>query len=180
MQFIQAKNWTVARRTVCNWIVIHATQGAERPRQSIASANRFAGIGEPAPDASCHYIVDPTMAVQCVREEDVAWHCKGANKFGLGIEHCGRIEQTPGQWADEGSESELRQSAVIAAAMCVRWSIPAVRLFPIDIVQGRRGIAGHIDFVEAFKTIGGHRDPGPNFPWDHYIQLVVMAINAAT
>ena len=180
MQFIQAKNFKVAHREACDWIVIHATEGAERPRQSIASANRFAGIGEPAPMASAHYIVDPTMAVQCVLETDVAYHCKGANRRGLGVEHCGRIEQTPEEWADEGSESELQQSAVLAASMCLRWGIPPVKLSPDDIAHGQRGIAGHMDFVAAFKTPEGHRDPGPAFPWGHYIQLVESAIDAQT
>ena len=180
MQFIQAKNFTIAHREACDWIVIHATQGAERPRQAIASAQRFAGVGQDAPLASAHYIVDPTTVVQCVLETDVAWHCKGANRRGLGIEHCGRADQTPEQWADEASDAELRQSAVLAAAMCKRWGIPAIKLSPDDIAHGQRGIAGHMDFVAAFKTPGGHVDPGPDFPWAHYIELVVSAIDALT
>ena len=181
MQFIQAKNYTIAHREACDWIVIHATQGAERPGQAINSANRFAGIGQDAPKASAHYIIDPTTVVQCVRETDVAWHCPGANRRGLGIEHCGLSEQTPEQWADEGSEAELQQSAILAASMCQKWGIPPVKLSVDDIQKGMRGIAGHVDFTNAFPQLGGtHQDPGPNFPWDHYIELVAAAIDAVT
>jgi N-acetyl-anhydromuramyl-L-alanine amidase AmpD len=177
MRFVQAKNYTIAHRGAVDWIVVHATQGSERIGAAEATAKRFAGIGQEAPRASAHFAIDPSQVIQCVRETDVAWHCPGANRRGIGIEHCGVSEQTPEQWGDEGSEAELRQSAVLVAALCHRWGIPAVRLSPEDIIRGQRGIAGHVDFTESFKTPGGHRDPGPNFPWQHYLDLVRAAID---
>lgn len=178
MKFIPAKHFTIAHREAVDWIVIHATQGAERPRWSLETAKRFAGIGQEAPMASAHYAVDPVMAVQMVRETDVAFHCPKANRRGIGIELCGRADQTPEQWADDGSSTELSQAAAISAAVCVRWGIPAVKLSPSDIVHGQRGIAGHVDFSEAFQTPGGHRDPGPSFPWGKFMDLVRAAIDA--
>jgi N-acetyl-anhydromuramyl-L-alanine amidase AmpD len=180
MKFIQAKNFTRAHRGAVDWIVIHATQGRERAGAAENTAKRFAGIGQDAPKASAHYAIDPSEAIQCVHETDVAWHCPGANRRGIGIEHCGVSEQTPAQWADETSEAELRQSAVLAAAICRRWGIPGIKLEPADIVRGMRGIAGHRDFSDAFATPGGHRDPGPDFPWLHYLELVKQAIDATT
>ena len=179
MRFIQAQNYTITHREACDWIVIHATQGAERIGAAEGTARRFAGIGQEAPKASAHYAIDPGEVIQCVQETDVAWHCPGANRRGIGIEHCGLSEQTPEQWADEDSEAELRQSAVLAASMCQRWGIPPIKLSVDDIRQGMRGIAGHVDFTEAFQTPGGHRDPGPDFPWQHYIELVESAIDAS-
>lgn len=178
MRFIPAKHFTVAHREAVDWIVIHATQGSERDGAAVATAQRFAGIGQEAPQASAHYAIDPTQVIQCVRDTDVAWHCPGANRRGIGIEHCGLSEQTPEQWADEGSEAELRQSAVLVAALCKQWGIPPLKLAPDDIRKGTRGIAGHADFTDAFQTPGGHRDPGPNFPWGHYLDLVRLAMDA--
>jgi N-acetyl-anhydromuramyl-L-alanine amidase AmpD len=160
-----------------DWIVIHATQGGERAGRALRSANRLAGIGEPAPRASAHYVIDPAEVIQCVRDTDVAWHCPGANRRGIGIEHCGLSEQTPAQWADADSEAELEQSAVLVAALCAKWGLPAVRLSPGDIVRGQRGIAGHMDFTAAFRTPGGHHDPGVSFPWQHYLDLIHAAID---
>lgn len=180
MRFIGARNFTVAHREAIDWIVIHATQGAERIGAAEATAKRFAGIGQEAPQASAHYAIDPGEVIQCVHDSDVAWHCPGANRRGIGIEHCGMSEQTPEQWADEGSESELRQSAVLVASLCQRYGIPPVKLSPGDIAAGTRGIAGHVDFTEAFSTPGGHRDPGGNFPWQHYIDIVRLAMDSQT
>jgi N-acetyl-anhydromuramyl-L-alanine amidase AmpD len=112
-----------------------------------------------------------------VLETDVAYHCPKANRRGIGIELCGRADQTPAQWADDGSESELVQASVIVAVACQRWGIPAVRLSPDDIVHGQRGIAGHMDFTAAFSTPGGHMDPGVSFPWGHFMNLVRSAID---
>jgi N-acetyl-anhydromuramyl-L-alanine amidase AmpD len=116
--------------------------------------------------------VDPVLTVQCVHESDVAWHCPGANRRGIGIELCGRSDQSPEQWADPMSEGELRQASVLAARICQRWGIPIVRLTPEAIQRGEHGIAGHMDFTVAFKTPGGHHDPGPDFPWQHFMDLV--------
>lgn len=178
MRFIGAKHYTIAHREAVDWIVVHATQGAERIGAAEATAKRFAGIGQEAPMASAHYAIDPGETIQCVRDTDVAWHCPGANRRGIGIEHCGLSEQTPEQWADEGSKSELRQSAVLVASLCKRWGIPIIKLSPDDIVKGTRGIAGHADFTAAFKTPGGHTDPGKNFPWDRYMELVRTAMDS--
>lgn len=180
MRFIRAAHLTVAHRAAIDWIVIHATQGQEKPGSALRSAQRFAGIGQEAPQASAHYVIDPTEVIQCVHDDDIAWHCPGANRRGIGIEHCGLSEQTPEQWADENSQAELRQSAVLVAALCQRYGIPPIKLSPADIAAGTRGIAGHVDFTEAFQTPGGHRDPGPNFPWERYIGMVRLAMDAGT
>ena len=178
MRFISAEHFTIAHRAAVDWIVIHATQGAERLGAAEATAKRFAGVGQVAPLASAHYAIDPGEVIQMVQDTDVAWHCPGANRRGIGIEHCGLSEQTPEQWADEGSEAELRQSAVLVAALCLKWGIPAQRLSPDDIRNGARGLAGHMDFTAAFSTPGGHTDPGGNFPWPHYLDLVRLAMDS--
>ena len=180
MKFIQAKNFTKAHREAVDWIVIHATQGAERVGAAQATANRFAGIGQEAPKASAHYAIDPSEVIQCVKESDVAWHCPGANRRGIGIEHCGRSDQTPEQWDDLTSVAELKASANLVALICHHWHIPPVRIDAKAINGFVRGIAGHADFTEAFHTKGGHTDPGPNFPWDNYMNLVRQEYDAIT
>ena len=64
----------------------------------------------PRSQVSAHYCVDVDSVVQCVKEEDVAWHAPGANHNGLGFEHAGTAAQTPAQWSDPYSETLLALS----------------------------------------------------------------------
>jgi hypothetical protein len=152
-------------------VVIHTTEGPETERRSERTAEWFAN---PRSKSSAHYIVDPAQAVQCVREQDIAWHAgvKLVNARSIGIEHCGTAQQTPEQWADAASSEELVRSAMLVAALCYRYAIPAAKLTPTQVRDGTRGLCGHLDVTEAYEIKGGHRDPGPHFPWAHYLKLV--------
>jgi hypothetical protein len=35
-----------------------------------------------------------------------------------------------------------------------------------------RGFCGHIDVTNACNRRGGHWDPGPAFPWQHFLSLI--------
>src|SRR5436853_507127 len=39
-----------------------------------------------------------------------------------------------------------------------------------------KGFTTHAEVTRAFKTPGGHTDPGPNFPIDEYLTLVRQAV----
>jgi N-acetyl-anhydromuramyl-L-alanine amidase AmpD len=45
-----------------------------------------------------------------------------------------------------------------------------VRLLPGQILHGR-GIVGHVDVAAEFKS-SNHRDPGPRWPWDSFLEAV--------
>lgn len=171
MDFIQAKNFTRAKaeRTI-TLIVIHTAECGERPGAARNVARYFAGAD--APQASAHYCVDSLETVQCVRDEDVSWHAGPVNACSIGIEHAGRAEQLPEQWADEYSLAVLARSAALVASLCYRYGVPVVRLTADDLAAGRReGICGHVDVTRGLKY-GTHWDPGPSFPWDRYLDLV--------
>lgn len=153
------------------WIVVHATDGPETPRRSELTAQMFARERR----ASAHYIVDPAQVIQCVRERDEAWHVGGqANKHGLGIEHCGRADQTAEQWRDELSTAELQRSARLCAWLAHKYAIPIQWVSANGLKSGVRGFTGHADCVEAGFG-GSHTDPGTHFPWAAYLEMVLEA-----
>ena len=171
-QFIQAKFQTIAHRQRVDWLVLHSTEGPCVAGRALQGAQEETA-GER--QASAHYFVDPTTVVQCVHEYNVAWQCKGANRRGIGIEHCGSGlgELVPlTDWQSPEAQAMLRLSAALVLEIAARWSIPLVRLQPADILANRRGIFGHVDASDAFQTPGGHRDPGPTWPWDQYMALL--------
>jgi hypothetical protein len=66
----------------------------------------------------------------------------------------------------------VQRAAARVAELCDRLSVPKVRLSAADLVAGKHGVCGHVDVSRAFHQ-SDHSDPGPNFPWDEFMALVV-------
>lgn len=174
--FIQAKHADLfyPKRQTPTLIVIHTMENPEKPYQAESVALWFAGRAKaPAPVASAHYNVDEDSIVQSVRDTDRAWHAGPVNGFSIGIEHAGYAKQTTSDWFDAPSQAILWRSARLASKLCKRYNIPIQRATEESIAnKTARGFCGHVDVSKAFKHKGGHWDPGPNFPYDHYLELV--------
>lgn len=176
--FIQARNFTPAKRESADIVVIHTMEAAEKPGTARAVASWFAGAS--APRASAHFCIDAQEVVQCVDLKDVAWHAPGCNRVGIGLEHAGYAKQTAPQWDDEYSRALLERSAFLAAELCRVFRIPVVRLSATDLrAGGARGICGHSDVSKAFAG-SDHWDPGPNFPWASYMARVAELVRSDT
>lgn len=168
-------------------IIVHDMEFPERPTGAEWCADFFAGPN--APKASAHFCVDNDSVVQCVLEEDGAWHTPGAlpakggreiNRSSIGIEHAGYARQTADEWRDAYSTAMLELSAELVADLCKLHDIPIVKLSPDDLRQpGARGICGHVDCTKA-TGVGSHWDPGPHFPWDWYLARVRHHAGAST
>lgn len=164
VSFVQAKNYTVAGRSSVDLLVMHT---AELALTGLSAENLQSWCAGPnAPKASWHYAVDSNSITQSVRERDVAWHAKQANRVGIGIELCARAAWTAARWIEPDALDMLQRAAELAARICKRWNIPLVRLTPDQVKAGARGICGHHDVTRAYATPGGHTDPGAAFPWD--------------
>lgn len=127
-----------------------------------------------------HNCVDNDSIVQCVKDEDGAWHTPGSlpskggreiNRSSIGIEHTGYAKQTSSEWLDPYSMSMLQLSAELVALLCIKHNIPPVRVSAEDLKAGAKGICGHGDCTKA-TGVGSHWDPGPNFPWAWYMERV--------
>jgi N-acetyl-anhydromuramyl-L-alanine amidase AmpD len=173
VRFIQARNFTRGRESSIDVLVIHTMENKESPDSAENIASWFAGGS--APQASAHYCIDNNTVVQCVRDEDVAWHAPGANHDGLGFEHAGTAKQTGRDWTDEYSKSMLERSAQLVAEKCVKYRIPPVWLTPADLQAGRRGITSHNNVSKAFGR-STHWDPGVGFNVQRYLARVRQAM----
>jgi N-acetyl-anhydromuramyl-L-alanine amidase AmpD len=173
MKFIQARFFNRAQRATIDQIVIHDMEYPEIMSAAENVARWFAG--PQAPQASAHFCVDNADVIQCVREEDIAWHTPGLNATSLGVEHAGYAKQARAEWMDPYSLAELGVSAKLVAGLCLRWKIPVVWLSADDLKAGKRGITGHKQATDAFRHGVGHWDPGPNFPIAMYLEWVRAA-----
>ncbi len=195
--FMEAKNYSRGRNQAIRLIIVHTTEAREdKPKSASGSAGWFKN--QPArgtrvddklrPDpngtkiwggTSAHYCVDREQILQCVRDGDVAWHAGPVNGYSIGVEHAGTATQTEKEWADADSTAILDRSALLVAALCAEYGIEPRRLSLDELRSGASGIAGHGDVTVAFGTVGGHSDPGPNFPWASYVGSVRQALGLA-
>jgi N-acetyl-anhydromuramyl-L-alanine amidase AmpD len=163
---LESPNFTPGGGRTVDLVVIHTMESPERPGAAAACARWFQS---PAAQVSAHYCVDADGVVQCVREEDVAWHARGGNANSIGIELTGYARQGAREWDDAYSRDVLRNAARLLADVCERHDIPLRRLRAADLLAGRRGVTGHADVSEAFRK-SDHWDPGPGFPWARFLR----------
>lgn len=170
MKFIQAKNYKKGNNRSIDLIVIHTMEAAETYQTAENVAKWFAGSN--APIASAHYCLDGDSIVQCVKDEDIAYHCKGANDNSIGFEHAGYAKQTSENWHDEYSKKLLELSSELCAKLCIKYNIPIKFINANGLKNKERGITTHGEVTKAFAIPGGHVDPGKNFPINEYIIMV--------
>ncbi len=175
--FIEARHYLRAARKRVDLIVLHSMESPEKGTSAESCARYFAALPvdlPPGKKTSAHYTVDSNSIVQCVRDEDVAYHAPGANHNAIGIEHAGYARQTCDEWLDAFGQSMLLRSAQLAAKLCRRWTIPVTLVSPEGLRAGQRGVTTHAAVSQAFKR-STHWDPGPGFPIDTYLNWVGLA-----
>lgn len=124
IKFIQAKHYQPANRSEVTLIKLHG--------------------GETAELLSVHFVVDDLTITQCVKEEDIAFHCLACNNFSIGIEHAGYARQTEDQWLTSFGTQMLKRSAKLTASLCKKWNIP------IKYTNKDSGITTHINMGDKF------------------------------
>lgn len=176
LPYVQAKSYGKGRDgKKPTYSVIHYTAGSER---STAAEDGAAYDARRTDGVSTHYFHDQNSTIQCVRLADranAAFH-KG-NRLGIQHELCGTV-QTRAQWLDAASYPTLQRAAYQVARDHHKFGIPVRRLTVAQVracwYEGAPGgICGHVDVTYAYPEDGGtHTDPGTEFPWDVFMDLV--------
>jgi N-acetyl-anhydromuramyl-L-alanine amidase AmpD len=174
--FVKARHFThVEGRRAVRLIVIHDMEFPETANAAEVIARDFATSDRVA---SAHLCVDSDSIVQCVLDNDVAFAAPGANKDGIHIELTGFAKQTREQWLDPFGVLLLDRGADAAAQYCLKFDIPVRKLTNDELADtSQRGFVGHLQVTQVFKK-GDHTDPGPNFPWDFFLERVQKHFNA--
>lgn len=149
-------------------IVIHTMEAAESPKTAENIAEYFKSG---AVVASAHACVDQDSVVVCLPPSDTAFAAPGANADGYQIEHAGYAAQDAAGWNDDASQSMLKLSAAHARSIALAAGIPLKHLTNAELAAGEAGFVGHNQVSDVYKR-SNHWDPGPNFPWDQYMDIV--------
>lgn len=167
--FRQARNYQPANRVKgdVKWIVLHDAETPEGVDTAKNIADYFATTDR---QASAHWNVDGGPAdgnevYQSVREKDVSYGAKSANRAGIHIEQAGRAAQTREQWLDGYGMKMLPRVAQLIKEIANRWDIPLRFVDYRGLLAGQKGITTHAEVSRAWPS-SGHTDPGPNYPLD--------------
>jgi N-acetyl-anhydromuramyl-L-alanine amidase AmpD len=155
--------------------IIHTMEVNENDTNVAESVARQ--FQNPVRRASAHVCIDTDSEVTGVHDEDTAWASPGANADGLQQELAGRAGQSMSEWSDAASQAILERSAQRSAKWARKWGLPVRHLSVAEVRDGvTMGICGHIDVTNAFHG-STHWDPGPNFPWESYLNRVNAILN---
>lgn len=167
--FVKARWFYTGRRSTIKRIYIHSMESPEKGTTAEAVANYFARTER---KASAHWCFDNDSEVQCVRDEDTAFHMGGDNSASIGLEHAGYAGQaSQDEWLDTFGVAMLEISSKRCAKICQTWAIPPVWLDVVDLTEDQYGISSHLNGSHAFG-VSDHWDPGYNFPVEYYLSRV--------
>lgn len=155
---------------------------AESPETPDGAENVAYYLQPSSRQASVTGCIDSNSKVGCVPYGTTAWHSGAGSPWNgaiEGYEHSGYARQTRDEWLDPYSKAMLEISAAHYAKRCHDLNIPPRKINSDQLIRAIAtrnpadgGICGHYDITLAAGVYGGHTDPGPNFPWDYYIDLV--------
>jgi len=159
MEWFQTPNYVEGRTEAIDLLVIHAT------RSGIAGNDDEPGtinwFRNPKSKASSHRLIGTHGAESgFVADWDTAWHAGYLNARSLGMEVCQPTEDAP------FTPIQVVNTAVTVRTWCLVHGVPMVHITDED----QRGVIGH-DETEQGKSCG-KSDPGYNWPWLGFIQLV--------
>ncbi len=157
------RNRSSRNGTACRVIVMHTTEGHNRP--GISDITGLASFFDNASvQASSHYAVDQEgNSVRMVPDAEKAWTVTVSNPFTLNIEQIGFAASSKSYWVKD-YHNGLRRCAEILADWSVKYDIPLR-------YSTSNGVCSHNDLP------GDHWDPGPNYPfqyliwWARYIKM---------
>jgi N-acetyl-anhydromuramyl-L-alanine amidase AmpD len=169
-RFIKARWFTPTQGRTVRVVVIHAMEWTETDTTAEDCAHDFAA--RPSTNkASAHVCVDSNSIIQCVKDRDIAYAAPGCNNDGIQVELAGFIRQTRKEWFDNYGIKLLDLGAEAVAQYLVKFSLPPIHLSDSELRSGKRGVVGHDQVSRVYKK-STHNDPGPNFPWTEFMDLV--------
>ncbi len=157
------------RGTKISLVAIHTNEG---PNPSDVFPDRTAenlAKWMDGQNVSYHKIIDDDSIVHYVPDERYTWSLRSGNARSLNLCFTGYAGWPRAEWLRH--QRMLEQGAGIVREWCRRWRIPIVKLSSSEVGKDFAGIIGHVNWTEG-KRDGSHTDPGSNFPWDVFMNMV--------
>lgn len=156
------------------YAVVHTQEG---DGTAVSLANYLNSTATGPNPVSYNLTVDAVDTVEVVPVIEGPWAAGDANNIAVHLCFAGsRAGWKRADWL--ARDAMLKRGAKAVAAACKQFDIPAVKVlsangWPVT----PKGITGHVDFG---RRGGGHTDPGPEFPWTEFIEMVQVYMGTET
>lgn len=161
--FIQAKNRYGTSTKFA--VAIHCTANTASARNEASYATRRTD------GVSAHFFVDDREVIQSLDTVDIAGHAGSwqGNTYSIAVEITGHVHWSRDKWLKSVAWGEL---ARVLAAVSRHHNIPPVRV-TVEQMRANPQVRGAYDHNQMRLAWGGtdHTDPGPDFPWDHLLNV---------
>lgn len=151
------------------WLVIHTF---ESPRESGVAALRARVAWQEADASGSYHKLYAADGTSC-RTNDIdyiSWSAMPTgNRYGVHYSTLAYASDSRATWLAYGAQLHAMAKDVAYEARLL--GIPLIKIDGGQVRAGARGICGHGDISVAFRE-SDHTDPGRNFPWDVFMQLV--------
>lgn len=169
-------HYYTSRRSPLLHIVLHITAGLEDldgvNDQSAERTARYATTT--TRPVSWHAGADADSFLYLLPANYTAFHCKGFNSSGYGLEISKRTARWAGMPAD-WVEKTLRNAAKALAPIVRKYGIPLRRLTKAQALAGEKGFLYHADADPTRRV-----DPGADFPLSRLFALIRAELGMPT
>jgi N-acetyl-anhydromuramyl-L-alanine amidase AmpD len=152
-------------------IVIHCMECPIETGRAGSVAHWFAGPS--SPQASAHYMVDPSDVWCGVLPPAEAWHCGNANQYAggasIGIEQTGYAAYDAEWLGSADAQAQMDRLVDLVRSLCDRYGISQQWLTADQLHAGVSGITTH-GFLSSIGMGTDHTDPGPNWPHEEFMR----------
>lgn len=169
------------RGTLISLVALHTNEGDNKPNEADdKTAENLAGYLDRENAAgrgkSYHKICDDDSTVNYVPDSQASWALRTGNARSLNLCMTGWARWSRVDWM--AHYPMLRRAAAEVRGWCETYNIPMRKLTPAQVGADWWGICGHVDWSLGKRPLlgkasGDHTDPGPNFPWDLFIPMVI-------
>src|SRR5690606_32891035 len=146
-------------------IAVHCTANTASARNEASYATRRTD------GVSAHFFIDDREVIQSLDTADIAGHAGSwqGNTYSIAVEFTGLTSWSRSRWL---SSIAWDKTAQVLAAVSRHHNIPPVRV-TVEQMKANPQVRGAYDHNQMRLAWGGtdHTDPGPNFPWDHLLNV---------